>query len=78
MRKNGNKEERNWKRKTKDEVKSNLIRSFLENNVFENEECAQRAVNQTIIRSKKEGILNAAFNQGKVFKIFKSQAGLWR
>lgn len=50
MRKNGNKEERNWKRKTKDEVKRNLIRSFLENNVFENEECAQRAEKQALKR----------------------------
>ena len=70
----GNKEEM-IKKKNKDEVKNELVRSLVEGCVHKNEELAKRTekitniektilvikTNETIIRSKKKSILNVAF-----------------
>lgn len=70
----GNKEEM-IKKKNKDEVKNELVRSLVEGCVHKNEEIAKRTekitniektilvikTNETIIRSKKKSILNVAF-----------------
>ena len=73
------------KRKSKYEVENELIKSLVEGEVVENEELNERTKNVTnyeeaipvvkeyknIVNVKKKGILNLAYREGMIFKIFK-------
>ena len=78
------------KRLAQDEVKKELIESIVNNEVMETDELNKQAEEvqkpedaadsirqyENIIRTKKKGIINIAFNQGKVFKKFKDKEKL--
>ena len=75
------------KRLTQDEVKKELIESMVNNEVAETDELNKQVEEvqkpedaadlikqyKNIIRTKKKGIMNIAFHQGKVFKKFKDK-----
>ena len=75
------------KRLTQDEVKKELIESMVNNEVAETDELNKQVEEvqkpedaadlikqyKNIIRTKKKGIINIAFHQGKVFKKFKDK-----
>ena len=75
------------KRLTHEEVKKQLIESMVVNEVVETNELNKQAEEvqdleeaakviqkyENIIRTKKKGIINIAFHQGKVFKKFKDK-----
>ena len=75
------------KRLTNEEIKKQLTESIVINEVVDTEELNQKAEEvqgleeatdvikqyEDIIRTKKEGIINIAFHQGKVFKRFKDK-----
>ena len=78
------------KRLTQDEVKKELIKSMVNNEVVETDELNKQAEEvqkpkdtanlikqyEDIIRMKKKGIINIAFHQGKVFKKSKDKGSL--
>ena len=78
------------KRLTQDEVKKELIKSMVNNEVVETDELNKQAEEvqkpkdtanlikqyEDIIRTKKKGIINIAFHQGKVFKKSKDKGSL--
>ena len=75
------------KRLTQDEVKKELIESMVNNEFAETDELNKQVEEvqkpedaadlikqyKNIIRTKKKGIMNIAFHQGKVFKKFKDK-----
>ena len=75
------------KRVTQDEAKKELIELMVNNEVAETDELNKQAEEvqkpedaadlikqyEDIIRTKKKGIINIAFHQGKVFKKFKDK-----
>ena len=72
-------------RKSKDDVKSKLVKPLMEGDVFRNEGLAKSAHNvisceksitmakgyEPIIRSQKKGISNVVYRQGIIFEKFK-------
>ena len=78
------------KRLTHGEIKKQLIDSMVMNDVIESDELNKQAEEvqkpedaadlikhyEGIIRTKKKGIINIAFHQGKVFKKFKDKEKL--
>ena len=78
------------KRLTQDELKKELIKSMINNEVVETDELNKQAEEvqkpedaadlikqyEDIIRTKKKAIINITFHQGKVFKKFKDKEKL--
>ena len=60
---------------TLDEIKKKLIESLVMNDTIESDELTKKVqeVCESIIRTKKKGIIRIAYHQGKVFKKFKDK-----